>query len=148
MNGTAVGSITRSNTLPYESTEHLFPLPHAFETVAAVRQRAYLVLSDWNLRTDIREDALLVISEMITNAIVHALPPAALRLSRTHIDGHRTLRVEVTDGGPAPQPQRSVGGLDPEDHGRGLGIIAALSMHHGIRTHCGGTTRWADLHAA
>ncbi len=34
------------------------------------------------------------------NAVVHALPPAVLRLPRVGADGRSALRVEVTDAGP------------------------------------------------
>lgn len=83
-----------------EAVEHVCPLPHIPEAVSVVRRRVRTVLADWNLAPDLAEDALLVISELITNAVVHALPPAALRLSRVGADGRSALRVEVTDAGP------------------------------------------------
>ena len=38
-----------------------------------------------------------MVSELITNAVVHALPPATLRVSRAADGGCRAVRVEVTD---------------------------------------------------
>jgi len=132
-----------------EAAEHICPLPHIPEAVSVVRRRMRTVLADWNLAPDLAEDALLVISELITNAVVHALPPAALRLSRAGADGRHTLRVEVTDAGPAAADGRPV--VEPcetSEHGRGIGIVTALAAECGTQVHAGGTTRWAELLAA
>ncbi|MFF1636113.1 ATP-binding protein [Streptomyces sp. NPDC058246] len=133
------------NTLPREAVEHVCPLPHAPGAVSAARRRARDVLAGWNVCPAIVEDSLLVVSELLTNAIVHALPPAELRLS--WVRGHRlsTLHVEVSDGGPALPAGQSLMGVDPDEHGRGEGIVHALATRHGIRVHPGGITRWADL---
>ncbi|MET7796691.1 ATP-binding protein, partial [Streptomyces decoyicus] len=91
-----------------EVAVHVCPLPHIPEAVSVVRRRVRTVLADWNLAPDLAEDALLVISELITNAVVHALPPAALRLARVGA-GRNALRVEVTDAGPAASAGRPAG---------------------------------------
>ncbi|ATW46762.1 ATP-binding protein [Streptomyces peucetius subsp. caesius ATCC 27952] len=129
-------------------TEHILPLPHIPETVSAVRHRARTVLARWALPTETADDAILVISEPITNAIAHARPPAVLLLSMPEADGRHALRVEVTDAGPLPRPRRSPESPPPAEHGRGTGIIAALSMRHGISRHLHRMTRWAELHVA
>ncbi|WP_407285111.1 ATP-binding protein [Streptomyces sp. BP-8] len=130
-----------------EAVEYVFPLPHIPEAVSVVRRRARTVLADWNLAPDLAEDALLVISELITNAVVHALPPAVLRLSLA-VDGCNALRVEVTDAGPAAPGCRPVVEPCAGERGRGLGIVTALSAGCGTRVHTGGITRWAELPAA
>ncbi|WP_326654930.1 ATP-binding protein [Streptomyces sp. NBC_01750] len=132
-------------------TEHICPLPHIPEGVSVVRRRARRVLGHWALPTETADDAILVISELITNAIAHALPPAVLRLSMPVVGGRRGLRIEVTDAGPLARPRRSPDSPHPaehEEHGRGTGIIAALSMRHGVSHHLHRITRWADLHVA
>jgi two-component sensor histidine kinase len=106
------------------------------------------VLADWNVSPQIVEDALLVVSELGTNAIVHALPPAELRLSWVRGDALGTLRVEVSDAGPARAAGQPPEGIDPDEHGRGEQIVHALATRHGIRVHSGRVTRWADLVAA
>ncbi|MFF4364196.1 ATP-binding protein [Streptomyces sp. NPDC001604] len=124
-------------------------VPHIPEAVSAVRRRARTVLTRWLVPPSTADDALLVISELTTNAIVHAQPPAVLRLSMPE-DGHRGgLRIEVTDAGPVCRRRPSHPGPHPADHhenGRGTGIVAALSTRHGISRHPGRTTRWAVLH--
>ncbi|GAB2728785.1 ATP-binding protein [Streptomyces bullii] len=136
------------NAVLREAVEHIGPLPHVAGAVSAVRRRARAVLADWNVHPEIVEDSLLVVSELLTNAIVHALPPAELRLSYSRGEGPGTLRVEVTDAGPARPEGQPPAGIDPDEHGRGEGIVRALATRYGIRVHSGGVTRWADLVAA
>ncbi|MCX4426703.1 ATP-binding protein [Streptomyces mirabilis] len=133
------------NTMLREAVEHVGPLPHVAEVVSAARRRVKAVLADWNVSCEIAEDCLLVVSELLTNAIVHAMPPAELRLSWVRAEGLSTLRVEVTDAGSKLPAGQSPPGIDPDEHGRGQEIVHALAARHGIRVHSGGITRWADL---
>ncbi|MEW2420531.1 ATP-binding protein [Streptomyces nigra] len=126
---------------PSGEVEHLFSLPHTPGAVGGVRRRVRDVLADWNLPADATADVLLVVSELITNAVVHALPPATLRVSRDQGDTCAAVRVEVTDTGPAAQPSA----VDPDEHGRGLDIVSTLSERCGVRVQAGGTCRWAEL---
>ena len=124
-------------------------VPHIPEAVSAIRRRARTVLARWPVPTSTADDALLVISELTTNAIVHALPPAVLRLSMPE-DGNRLgLRIEVTDAGPVHGRRPAPGGphlASQHENGRGTGIVAALSTRHGISRHPERITRWAVLH--
>ncbi|MGW6955290.1 ATP-binding protein [Streptomyces sp. WAC 05379] len=108
--------------------------------VSRIRHLAHNFLARLDVPSSLREDALLVISELVTNAATHALPPTALRIRCTPCT---LLRIEVTDGGPQlHQPPRT----DPmEEHGRGMYIVAALASRHGTATHENGATRWAEL---
>ncbi|MFD5567451.1 ATP-binding protein [Streptomyces cadmiisoli] len=130
---------------PLAALEDVCPLPHAPGAVSVVRRRVRAVLDEWRVCPKIFEDALLVVSELLTNAIVHALPPAELRLSWAGSDGRGTLRCEVTDAGPRLAPGQSPEGIDPDEHGRGMEIVKALATRHGIRVHPAGVTRWAEL---
>ncbi|MEV6760338.1 ATP-binding protein [Streptomyces sp. NPDC051105] len=125
--------------------EHVCPVPPVAGAVSTVRRRAAAVLADWNVSAEIVEDALLVVSELVTNAIIHARPPAVLRLSWVPRDGARTLRIEVSDAGPEHSSGWCPAGIDPDEHGRGETIVHALATRHGIHVHLGGVTRWADL---
>lgn len=133
---------------PPSRVEHVCALPHIPEAVSAVRRRARTVLAQWRVPTPTADDVLLVISELATNAIVHALPPAVLRLSLPEADSHRALRIEVTDAGPLPQRRPPPEEPQPAEHrenGRGTHIVAVLSARHGTSRHPERTTRWADL---
>ncbi|WP_406192599.1 ATP-binding protein [Kitasatospora sp. NBC_01560] len=87
-------------------------------------------------------DALLVVSELVTNAVVHAMPPVVMTLRRTSDD---SVRIEVSDGGPSyagTAPEQRGG---PAESGRGRGIVAALAIAHGaVRDH-GSAVHWAVL---
>lgn len=134
-------------TLIQAACEHVCPVPPVAGAVSAVRRRAAAVLAEWRVCPGIVEDSLLVVSELTTNAIVHARPPAELRLSWMRGDGDEVLRVEVTDAGPPLPAGRPLGGIDPDEHGRGEAIVQALATRHGMRVHAGGVTRWAELTA-
>ncbi|MDO0929304.1 ATP-binding protein [Streptomyces sp. TG1A-8] len=133
------------STLLREAHEHVCPTPPVAGAVPVVRRRADAVLAEWRVCPHLVEDALLVVSELLTNAIAHALPPVVLRLSWVRHGGPGTLRVEVTDGGPARPAGGVRTGTDLDEHGRGEGIVRALANRYGIRIHPGGVTRWAEL---
>jgi anti-sigma regulatory factor (Ser/Thr protein kinase) len=120
----------------------LAPLPSA---VPCARLHAVHVLRDWELR-DLADDTALIVSELVTNAITASAvlpdrPPVSLRL----ITGGRSLRIEVQDHSPAdlrPEVEAS----DDAEHGRGLGVVAALSTRCGSqRTAHNRKTVWAEL---
>ncbi|MGA5564234.1 ATP-binding protein [Streptomyces platensis] len=147
MNATSPTEYSGSYAMSEWGPEFRCPLPHVPEAVGPVRRRAQTVLTGWNLPPTTVEDAVLVISELVTNAVTHALPPAVLQMSRTAAEGPRALRIEVTDAGPAGPVPRPADGRIPAEHGRGNGIVSALAARHGTRVARDGITRWADLPA-
>ncbi|MDX3237265.1 ATP-binding protein [Streptomyces sp. ME03-5709C] len=132
-------------TTPRRAVVHVCAVSHIPGALTLLRRRVRSVLARCELRPEVLEDALLVISELTTNAIVHAEGPASLRIGWTDVDGRSALHIEVTDAGPAVRPGLPGGSSDPDEHGRGLGIVNALSTRHGIRSDRAGFTRWADL---
>jgi anti-sigma regulatory factor (Ser/Thr protein kinase) len=130
-------------TLVQAAYEHVCPVPPVTGAVSAVRRRTEVVLDGWKVCPLLADDALLVVSELVTNAILHARPPAVLRLSWVRGEHGGTLRVEVVDAGPALSAP--LVGADPDEHGRGETIVHALATRHGMRTHLEGVTRWAEL---
>lgn len=78
----------------------------------------------------------LLVSELVTNAILHAGTQVTLRLS--HDDG--VLRVEVRDGSSAKARQRNYG--TEATTGRGLELIEALATDWGVDTDDSGKTVW------
>lgn len=127
-----------------------FPIPHIPEALSSLRRHARAVLAGWGLPQEVIDDTVLVLSELVSNAVMHALPPAVLFLSCDRIgEGESDVVViEVTDSGPASQARKVSSHRLPEEHGRGSSIIEALSIEHGTRHHADGVTWWAQLRTA
>ncbi|MGM1065220.1 ATP-binding protein [Saccharothrix sp. Mg75] len=116
-------------------------LPASAASSAHARQVVADVATAWELPVDVAEDAALVVTELVSNAVDHAVGPVDLTLSRT-ADG---LRVEVGDRSPdqpTPRPVR----VD-SSRGRGLIIVAALSVAWGTEPTATGKVVWAELSA-
>ncbi|MFG2794498.1 ATP-binding protein [Streptomyces sp. NPDC048419] len=120
-------------------------LEHRPEAVGQARWLARAVLAGWGTSDDAAEAAVLVVSELVTNAVEHAEPPLVLHLHRQHTD-HRVW-VGVSDGGPAAQDGVWSSSCTPDEHGRGLHLVEALTQTHGICHHSSGITHWARMAA-
>jgi PAS domain S-box-containing protein len=82
----------------------------------------------WGLPPELLESAMLVASELVTNAVVHGVGELELRLHRST----RKLCLEVVDAsGRMPQHRPAV--LHRED-GREIDLVDALSVRWGART--------------
>ncbi|KQX64338.1 hypothetical protein ASD48_21970 [Streptomyces sp. Root1310] len=102
--------------------------------------RAFLhkALTSWNC-TERADDALLLLSETLTNAVQHSEGPIGLHLHRTASG----LTVEVSDPSPQlPQPRVAVEGAES---GRGLILVRALAHGWGVRPTDEGKTTWFTL---
>ncbi|MER7820233.1 ATP-binding protein [Streptomyces sp. NPDC096153] len=123
-------------------------LEHGLLAPAAARHQARPVLAAWGLDEEQLYDALLVISELVTNAVTHALPPVVLHLHAA-ADDSRQVQVHVSDGGPQPTPGTWAATRPADEHGRGTGIVSALTDHAGTDSDTEGLIdHWADLTAA
>ncbi|PSM39110.1 ATP-binding protein [Streptomyces dioscori] len=101
------------------------------------------VLAEWHLGLGTAEAALLVVSELVTNAVEHAQPPVTLHL---HLErAGSCIWVGVSDGGPAKNKGLWTSSCADDEHGRGLEVVNALATAHGTRSHSGGITHWARL---
>ncbi|MET7458752.1 ATP-binding protein [Streptomyces sp. NPDC005574] len=122
-------------------------LEHRPEAASTARHLAQAVLEQWHTGAEATDAVVLVVSELVTNAVEHAQGPLALHLHREAV-GSRVW-VGVSDGGPAEQEGPWTASCTEDEHGRGLTIVDMLADAHG--THChphGGTTHWARLTAA
>ncbi|MFI6567561.1 ATP-binding protein [Streptomyces sp. NPDC050534] len=119
-------------------------LEHRPVAAGAARAITRAVLEDWHVDRDAAQSVLLVVSELVTNAVEHALPPVALHLYQDRAGDH--VWVGVTDGGPARDDGAWTSSCTREEHGRGLAVVAVLATSHGTCSHPGGTaTHWALL---
>ena len=113
-------------------------MPHASREA---RNAARVVLQDWSVPTSLLEDALLVISELVTNAVRHAGTASTLELQLGQTG--ELLRISLTDESDAePQVRR----LHPHsEDGRGMAILAALSDRWGVEPEGHGKRVWWEV---
>jgi anti-sigma regulatory factor (Ser/Thr protein kinase) len=113
-------------------------LPHSDRAPRLARAFVADRLHGWNLEAMI-EVATLVVSEVVTNAVIHARSDAELSLERTPT----ALRISVTDHGTGARTSRE---LSPgADGGRGLMIVEKLSTSWGAEPTDAGNRVWAEL---
>ncbi|MEU8482264.1 ATP-binding protein [Streptomyces sp. NPDC048641] len=107
--------------------------------VAEARGTTAVLLRLWALPNSVTEDARLVVSELVTNAIRHGSGAVKLRVRYSN----RQLRVEVTDGSDTAPERRRAGANDVS--GRGLFLVSALAQRWGVID--GGRTTYAVIPA-
>ncbi|MFI1566517.1 PAS domain S-box protein [Streptomyces sp. NPDC020490] len=113
-------------------------LPALPSSVPEAREFLHKALTSWDC-AKAADEALLLLSETLTNAVRHAEGPIGLHLRRTATD----LTVEVSDRSPhLPQPR--LAGED-EESGRGLLLVRALAHSWGVRPTDEGKTTWFTL---
>jgi anti-sigma regulatory factor (Ser/Thr protein kinase) len=83
--------------------------------------------------------ALLLTSEVVTNALRHAPPPRELRVRQ----GAGLLRVEVSDSHPLPPRRREPDAESPG--GRGLWLLDALAIRWGHLREGEGKVVWFEV---
>lgn len=109
-------------------------------SVALARKLVGDVCQRWEADPQAAAGAMLVASELVTNAVLHARTEFELRLCA---EPHG-MRIEVQDhhqGGPVAAARR--GSDRVTEHGRGLAVVKALSRDSGVTPTDGGKTVWA-----
>ncbi|OLT53178.1 SpoIIE family protein phosphatase [Cellulosimicrobium sp. CUA-896] len=117
---------------------------HTTAAIGPARRWVDDVLESCDVSPAVRRVAMLLTSELLSNAVQHAPGPV-------HADvevGHRALRVGVRDGSTAPPRLRS-----PEPHepgGRGVMFLERCASRWGVDLHddapeAGGKTVWFEL---
>ncbi|MBQ0830412.1 ATP-binding protein [Streptomyces tagetis] len=110
---------------------------------AQARRLTRARLTGWSVCEDICDTAALVISELVTNAIVHT---ASRHIVCELHDGADLVRIAVRDEGCAPgQPHPSADQQPEDEHGRGLLLVDALCGAWGAHEHGPGLLVWAEL---
>jgi hypothetical protein len=140
--GAGVSAAPMVRTLSLEDASGIVPLSRDF-TRQALHEWGWLPAATADRRAA-AEDVLLVVSELVTNACLHAEGPEELRV----YCNQKVLRLEVTDRGtgqPAPRtPHRS-----GRPGGHGMFIVERLCLDWGVVRTAGrpGKTVWAELAA-
>ncbi|MPZ74440.1 MAG: response regulator [Nitriliruptorales bacterium] len=107
-----------------EPTPEMLHLPLELESAAKARRFVRQVLGEW-ARAAVVDDAALLATELVTNALVHARSAVELRLRRLS----DRVRVEVADSGAGALHMREPD-RDSVD-GRGLLLVQDLSLAWG-----------------
>ncbi|MCF4138896.1 ATP-binding protein [Streptomyces sp. Tue 6430] len=90
------------------------------------------------------ETLILLVSELVTNAVVHTGCPAVLRLSLPGVEaGWTTVRLEVADSSSRAPVPRCVG--DEATGGRGLALVDGLADRWGWSVEGPGKRIWCEL---
>ncbi|MFE7772805.1 SpoIIE family protein phosphatase [Streptomyces sp. NPDC057445] len=134
-------------------------LPGSPPAASAARRFLRAALAEWTRlgmvatrgADQLADDAVVVVSELVTNAVVHAgtTVEVLVRLDAASEDDPASLVVEVSDRHPArpvrsepPDPGAASG--EPE-YGRGLQLVTALAASWGITYRPGLKAVWARL---
>ena len=112
-------------------------LPPAVRSAPRARDALRSLMGTW-ADEETREDALLLLTELVANGVVHARSSLAVHLTVAH-DG---LRAEVRDESPLSPMLR----IPDESGGRGVLILNVLASRWGVLPHPGsGKTVWFEL---
>ena len=108
-------------------------------SVGRARRFGAAPLEGWGLRRPLVETCVLLVSELATNAVLHARTEFTVSIER-----EPRLRIEVFDGDPRLPHARDFG---PEAaSGRGLHLVERLAVSSGTVTHAtGGKSVWFEL---
>jgi anti-sigma regulatory factor (Ser/Thr protein kinase) len=121
------------------------------EAVTVARLSARTTLACWGLDC-MTDDVLLVVSELVTNAVQHARPACAVpdEPGRCRLTLERpergTVWVSVSDLSTrhplVPEPD------DDAETGRGIAVVNALTSRWHVQPSQAGKTVWAELKAS
>ncbi len=113
--------------------------------IADARHQLSGLLHDW--KDEERADgAVLMLSEMLTNVLVHTDGDAMMVAEISGERGIRLLRVDVTDASDELPHRRSPGEL--ASSGRGLMLLDSLSDVWGVEPRGDGKSTWFEVHEA
>lgn len=120
------------------------------ELVTALRAprvaRAFVAetLTAWDVQAEQVEAAQLVVSELVTNAVLHAADSPTISLDLRLTDG--VVRVLVSDGGPGEPDRRLHPDPQTGETGRGVWLVDAFAERWGTEAHGrNGKTVWCEL---
>ncbi|OAH14904.1 SpoIIE family protein phosphatase [Streptomyces jeddahensis] len=113
------------------------------ERVAGARQQLREMLHDW-ADADQIDSAVLLVSELLTNVLVHTDSHALLVAEVIGEEGTRRLRIEVTDASDDLPHKRRPGEL--ASSGRGLLLMEVLAGSWGVDPRGEGKSIWFEFY--
>ncbi|MEU9980531.1 SpoIIE family protein phosphatase [Streptomyces sp. NPDC050856] len=115
------------------------------ERIAVARRQLRELLHDWADGEQV-DSAVLMVSEMVTNVLVHTDGDALLVAEATGEHGTRRLRVEVADASDELPHRRRPGEM--ASSGRGLILMEMLAHAWGVDPRGEGKSIWFELYEA
>jgi len=119
-------------------------VPHERTSVRMARQVFADRLAAAGVPPEERDDAMLVLSELVSNAVRHAAPLPSGEITARWEVGDDLLHIEITDGGGGTRPHPSVPLLSALG-GRGLDIVRTVSSQWGVTEDHDTVTVWAEV---
>ncbi len=115
-------------------------LPCDAQSVRAARRFLSAELAAWGIAADVVDTAELLVSELVTNAVLHARSDVDLSVDAAG----EGIRVGVTDGNPRGLTRRRHR-LDAAT-GRGLMLVEQLAASWGVEPRTPGKVVWFEVH--
>ncbi len=119
-------------------------VPHERTGVRMARHTIADRLAAAGVASEDREDAVLVISELVSNAVKHAAPLANGEITVRWEIRADVLHIEITDGGGGTRPRAGVASVT-DLGGRGLDIVRTVSAQWGVLEGEDSVTVWAEV---
>ncbi|MFE1011361.1 SpoIIE family protein phosphatase [Streptomyces sp. NPDC058794] len=113
------------------------------ERIATAREHLRDLLHDWPSEDQL-DASVLLLSEMLTNVLVHTDADALLVAEVTGEPGERRIRVEVTDSGDDLPHKRRPGEM--ASSGRGLMLVEMLADEWGVAPRGDGKSIWYEVY--
>ncbi|MGW0903293.1 ATP-binding protein [Streptomyces sp. NPDC002853] len=128
--------------------EYWFGLPAVRTSARAARDTVRHRLRAWQVTGATCYDAVLLVSELTTNAVLHTDSEQVL-CGLTLTGGEQRLRIELHDAGRTPIRPPEHRADSCEESGRGLFLVQELADRWGSAhsTRAEGTVVWAELTA-
>ncbi|MBT2490455.1 ATP-binding protein [Streptomyces sp. ISL-96] len=132
-------------------TSSSMAVPHGPAGVGEARRRMRDELRINGLSDSVIDDAVLILSELLSNSCRHGRPLGQAEVgdgdirAAWRVDATGRLTVEVTDGGGPTRPVPATPSVTARG-GRGLNIITALAQDWGVRDSAAGeVTVWVNV---
>jgi anti-sigma regulatory factor (Ser/Thr protein kinase) len=126
--GGEAGVLNRSHTFPCRD-----------DSPRAARHFVSAALEGWGVSGDLLDDAALIVTELASNALLHARSESTVTVALAG----PTVCLSVRDHSAVLPTRRPAGAL--ESSGRGLGMVAAISRRWGADLVDEGKVVWAEL---
>ena len=124
-----------------QATLELVP---ALRAPRAARAFVAETLTAWDVQAEKIEAAQLVVSELVTNAVLHTAESTAISLDLRLTDG--VVRVLVSDGGLGGPERRAHADPSTAETGHGVWLVDAFAERWGTETHGqDGKSVWCEL---